>query len=135
MYGSRLGQPRCHLGFTHAIVYGPATTSNIEFILFKHYVGGGGEVAGNGTLRPRSVSAILFDLNVPNFVDVSAKKYRCFGQQIMDVSAKIMISLPRCLCEIDACPPPPRCCHRNKRHATYYVNYCFLSLLCGLINI
>ena len=27
MYGSQLGQPRCHLGFTHAIVYGPATTS------------------------------------------------------------------------------------------------------------
>ena len=32
-------------------------------------------MAGNGTLRPRSVSAILFGLNVPNFVDVSAKKY------------------------------------------------------------
>ena len=27
VYGSQLGQPRCHLGFTHAIVYGQATTS------------------------------------------------------------------------------------------------------------
>ena len=29
VYGSQLGQPRCHLGFTHAIVYGQATTSII----------------------------------------------------------------------------------------------------------
>ena len=27
VYGSQLAQPRCHLGFAHATVYGQATTS------------------------------------------------------------------------------------------------------------
>ena len=50
---------------------------------------------GNGTFRPRSVSAILFGRNVPVF---RAKKYGRFGQEIwtfrprnMDVSAKIIV--------------------------------------------
>ena len=53
---------------------------------------------------------------------------REMGKQIiMDVSAKMMILLPRFLCKIDmpvfcnsVC-----CCHRNKRHANY-LNDCFL---------
>ena len=28
VYGSQLGQPHCHLGFAHPIVYGQAITSN-----------------------------------------------------------------------------------------------------------
>ena len=37
---------------------------------------------GNGTYRPRSVSATIFGRNVPNFMDVSATKCERFGQQI-----------------------------------------------------
>ena len=50
---------------------------------------------GNGTFRPRSVSAILFGRNVPENGDVSAKKHGRFAQEIWkfrprnrDVSAK-----------------------------------------------
>ena len=40
-------------------------------------------------------------------------------------SAKIIISVPRWLCEMYACPPALCCRHRIKRHATY-VNDCFI---------
>ena len=32
VYGSQLAQPRCHLGFTHATVYGQATTSYLNIV-------------------------------------------------------------------------------------------------------
>ena len=34
VFGSQLAQPRCHLGFAHAIVYGQATTGRKELNVF-----------------------------------------------------------------------------------------------------
>ena len=40
--------------------------------------------SGVRTFRPGSVSAILFGQNVPNFMDVSAKKDEHFGKNIFN---------------------------------------------------
>ena len=43
-----------------------------------------------------SVSAMLFGRNVPNFMDVSAKQYGRFGQQIWTFQQKKLLFLYRC---------------------------------------